>query len=207
MRVSGLIHKAIRGAFGERRKMRPYALRAFFVTSMLIAEARGLVTHDFHTFWMGHSGGMQSRYTTNKGILPNILLNEMRSAYTRAESMLAPAGANSVTAVPPETETETEPTQPSEQGHIMQMDYPNQPGQPPEMAIRVVTDHDGAMKLLSMGWRVVDAPEQEKIALELDSNPQKVARTFKTGTRNLKNRTRALKAIIRADSDPHLVRV
>lgn len=172
MRVSGLVRKAIRDAFGKNRKMRPYALRAFFATNMLVAEARGLVAHDFHAFWMGHSGGMQSRYITNKGILPDVLLDEMYSAYARAEPMLAPAGANSVTVVPPETETRQ--TQPDQQDHLMQVDYPNQPGQPPEMAIRVVTDPDGAMKLLSMGWRIVDAPEQGKIALELDSNPQKV---------------------------------
>ena len=160
---------SVRDTFGKNRKMRPYALRAFFATNMLISEARGLVAHDFHTFWMGHSGGMQSKYTTNKGILPDVLLNEMRSAYARAEPMLAPAGASPE--APPETETQ--PAQPDQQDHLMQVDYPNQPGQPPKMAIRVVTDPAGAMKLLSMGWRIVDAPEQGKIALELDSHPQK----------------------------------
>lgn len=115
MRVSGLVRKAIRGAFGERRKMRPHALRAFFVTNMLVAEARGKIAHDFHVFWMGNSGGMQSRYTTNKGILPDVLMDEMRAAYKRAEPMLAPAGAIAAGEVEPIETAESEPTQPSEQ--------------------------------------------------------------------------------------------
>ena len=36
MRVAGLVRKAIRETFGEHRKMRPYALGAFFVTNMLL---------------------------------------------------------------------------------------------------------------------------------------------------------------------------
>ena len=172
MRVSGLVRKAIRGAFGER-KLRPYALRAFFATNMLVAEARGKIAHDFHVFWMGHSGGMQSRYTTNKGMLPDVLMDEMRAAYARAEPMLAPAGASTAKVVEPIKVVEPEPTQPSEQDHQREIDHPNQPNPPAEMAIRVVTDPAGAMKLLAMGWRIVDAPEQGKIALELDSNPRK----------------------------------
>ena len=116
---------------------------------------------------------MQSRYT-NKGTLPNVLLDEMRSAYARAAPMPALAGANSETVVPSETEAGPEPTQPSEQDHIKQVDYPNQPDQLPEMAIRVVTDPASAMKLLVMSWRIVGALEQGKIALEPDSNSQKM---------------------------------
>ncbi len=173
MRVSGLVRMVIRGAFGEHRKLRPYALRAFFATNMLVAEARGKIAHDFHVFWMGHTGGMQSRYTTNKGMLPDVLMDEMRSAYARAEPMLAPAGANTAKEVEPIKTAEPEIAQSNEQERQMEIDYPNQPNPPAEMAIRVVTDPAGAMKLLAMGWRIVDAPERGKITLELDSNPRK----------------------------------
>ena len=139
---------------------------------MLVAEARGKIAHDFHVFWMGHTGGMQSRYTTNKGMLPDVLMDEMRAAYARAEPMLAPAGANTAKEVEPIEAAEPEPAQPGEQDHQREIDYPNQPNQPSEMAIRVVTDPASAMKLLAMGWRIVDAPERGKITLELDSNPQ-----------------------------------
>ena len=37
---------------------------------------------------MGHKGTMESRYTTNKGILPVILINEMSDASARSEEYL-----------------------------------------------------------------------------------------------------------------------
>ena len=37
---------------------------------------------------MGHKGSMEARYTTNKGVLPDILLGEMRKAFVRSEECL-----------------------------------------------------------------------------------------------------------------------
>ena len=37
---------------------------------------------------MGHKGSMEARYTTNKGILPESLANEMREAFKRCEEFL-----------------------------------------------------------------------------------------------------------------------
>ena len=48
---------------------------------MLIAESRGRIAHDFRVFFMGHRGSMEARYTTNKGVLPDVLLDEMRDAF------------------------------------------------------------------------------------------------------------------------------
>ena len=43
---------------------------------------------------MGHKGSMESRYTTNKGILPDVLTAEMREAFLRSEEHLEQANAD-----------------------------------------------------------------------------------------------------------------
>jgi hypothetical protein len=67
---------------------RPYLLRAFFDTQLLIAESRAKIAHDFRVFFMGHKGSMEAKYTTNKGILPEMLVDEMREAFSRSEEFL-----------------------------------------------------------------------------------------------------------------------
>ena len=37
---------------------------------------------------MGHKGSMEARYTTNKGMLPEMLIREMRESFVRAEEFL-----------------------------------------------------------------------------------------------------------------------
>jgi len=74
---------------------RPYILRCYFDTQLLLAESKGLVTRDYRVFWMGHKGDIESRYTTNKYRLPPPLLEDMRSAYRRCQPYLqteAPSG-------------------------------------------------------------------------------------------------------------------
>lgn len=83
-RISYMIRKAIRPRF----KFRPYVFRSFFDTQLLIAENRGRIAHDFRIFFMGHRGGIEGKYTTNKGILPQELIEEMREAYKRSEEFL-----------------------------------------------------------------------------------------------------------------------
>ncbi len=70
---------------------RPYVLRAYFDTQLLLAESKGKIAHDYRVFWMGHKGSMEARYTTNKGRLPESLLDDMRESYRRAEPFLATA--------------------------------------------------------------------------------------------------------------------
>ncbi|MFN3653759.1 MAG: hypothetical protein ACK4TO_00335 [Candidatus Nitrosotenuis sp.] len=67
---------------------RPYVLRSFFDTQLMIAESRGKIAHDFRVFFMGHKGSMEARYTTNKGILPDALITEMKNAFLRSEEFL-----------------------------------------------------------------------------------------------------------------------
>jgi hypothetical protein len=63
---------------------RPYVLRAYFDTQLLIAENNGRMTHAYRQFFMGHKGNMEARYTTNKGRLSEELLEDMRESYRRS---------------------------------------------------------------------------------------------------------------------------
>ena len=63
-------------------------LRAFFDTQLLIAESRGKIAHDFRVFFMGHTGSIEARYTTNKNILPKLLEDEMREAFRKSQEFL-----------------------------------------------------------------------------------------------------------------------
>src|SRR2546426_12788668 len=87
MSTSRIEHE-VRKAMRPRFKWRPYVLRAFFDTQLLIAESRGKIAHDFRVFFMGHTGSIEAKYTTNKGILPEVLVNEMREAFKRSEEFL-----------------------------------------------------------------------------------------------------------------------
>jgi hypothetical protein len=80
------VRKSIRGA-GFR--WRPYVLRAYFDTQLLLAESKGSLAHDYRVFWMGHKGSMEACYTTNKGRLPTELVEDMRGAYRRCEQFLS----------------------------------------------------------------------------------------------------------------------
>ena len=83
-----IISRDVTLAMRPRFKWRPYVLRAFFDTQLLIAESRGKIAHDFRVFFMGHTGSIEARYTTNKSILPKLLEDEMREAFRRSEEFL-----------------------------------------------------------------------------------------------------------------------
>lgn len=82
------VEGAIRDTMRPRFQWRPYLLRAFFDTQLLISEARGKIAHDFRVFFMGHKGSIEARYTTNKSILPKALMDEMRDSFRRSEEFL-----------------------------------------------------------------------------------------------------------------------
>jgi len=69
-------------------KWRPYVLRAYFDTQLLLGESKGRITHAYRQFFMGHTGDMEARYTTNKGRLPQELVEDMREAYKRSQPFL-----------------------------------------------------------------------------------------------------------------------
>lgn len=62
---------------------RPYILRSYFDTRMMMAEADGLIIRDWRVFWMGHKGDIEHVYTLNKK-LPDDLVEKMREAFARA---------------------------------------------------------------------------------------------------------------------------
>jgi len=67
---------------------RPYVLRKYFDTQLLQAESKTGLRRDYRVFWMGHTGDMEHEYTLNHGILPDALIEDMRSAYARSLKFL-----------------------------------------------------------------------------------------------------------------------
>ena len=83
--VGDMIRSALRGA---GYSWRPYVLRSYFDTQLMLAESKGLVLRDYRTFWMGHKGDIENRYTTNKHRLPESVIEDMREAYKRSQDYL-----------------------------------------------------------------------------------------------------------------------
>lgn len=71
---------------------RPYILRTYFDTRMMMAEADGYIIKDWRTFWMGHKGDIEAVYTLNKRKLPEDLVEKMRAAFAKASERYLEAG-------------------------------------------------------------------------------------------------------------------
>ena len=80
MLVTRDIRDAIRSA---GLTMRPYIFRAYFATALDIAESKGVISHPWRQFLMGHKGDIEAVYSTNKRPLPE-KVDEMRAAYLKA---------------------------------------------------------------------------------------------------------------------------
>ncbi len=68
---------------------RPYVLRAYCDTNMIVAESKGLISHPYLQFLMGHKGDIEARYSTNKGRLLPTMIEEMRAVYAKCEPLLS----------------------------------------------------------------------------------------------------------------------
>ncbi|MDG7006976.1 MAG: site-specific integrase [Nitrososphaerota archaeon] len=68
---------------------RPYVLRAYCDTGMIVAESKGYISHPYLQFLMGHKGDIEARYSTNKGRLAPTMIEEMREAYGKCEPLLS----------------------------------------------------------------------------------------------------------------------
>lgn len=134
------ISKDIRKTMRPRFTWRPYVLRAYFDTQLLMAESRGKMAHDFRVFFMGHKGSMEAKYTTNKGILPDELVKEMRAAFKRSEELL-------------DLELQTK-TQQQETENKMQ--------QPAQMVVAVAKVEE----LMSQGWRFLATLSNDRAVVE-----------------------------------------
>ncbi len=134
----------IRKALRPRFAWRPYVLRAYFDTQLLMAEARGKIAHDFRVFFMGHKGSMEAKYTTNKGLLPDALIEEMRQAFRRSEELL-------------DLEMQS--------NNILKEERENankSSSQPTQMVVPL----DQAETLISQGWRFVATLPKDKAVVE-----------------------------------------
>jgi len=83
--IGDTIRNAIRNAGFNGR---PYVLRSYFDTQLLLGESKGLLIRDYRTFWMGHKGDIEHTYTLNKRRLPPDLVEEMRESYRKAQKYL-----------------------------------------------------------------------------------------------------------------------
>jgi len=83
--IGDMIRKAIRKSGMNQR---PYVLRAYFDTQLMMAESKGLILRDFRQFFMGHTGDIEHRYTLNKGKLPENIIEEMRNSYQKSLKFL-----------------------------------------------------------------------------------------------------------------------
>jgi hypothetical protein len=85
VKVSDYIRKAMRKAGFS---WRPYVLRSFFDTQLMLAESKGKILRDYRVFFMGHKGDIEHRYSLNRGKLPQNIVEDLRTAYSRASEFL-----------------------------------------------------------------------------------------------------------------------
>jgi integrase len=83
------VTREIREAMRPKYMWRPYVLRAYFDTQLLVAENHGKISHAYRQFFMGHKGDIEARYTTNKGRLPESVIEDMRQSYLKCEEYLS----------------------------------------------------------------------------------------------------------------------
>ena len=85
-KASEYIRRYMRKA-GVRK--RPYVLRAYAETQLIIAESKGKISHPYLQFIAGHKGDIESQYSTNKGRLLPDMIEDMRNSYKQCEPFLS----------------------------------------------------------------------------------------------------------------------
>ena len=86
--VTTIVSRDIRTAMRPLYSYRPYVLRSYFSTRLLMAVSDKVLDNNYRVYWMGHTGEMSARYSSNKAVLPEDLLENMREAYRRSLSYL-----------------------------------------------------------------------------------------------------------------------
>lgn len=81
------IRDALQSCIPEGVTWRPYVLRSYCSTRLLMAEGAGKITRDLREAILGHDLGVSGRYTLGKAWGPD-LLKEARHSYKRAETYL-----------------------------------------------------------------------------------------------------------------------
>jgi len=95
--VTREIHRALAAVCPEGVTWRPYVLRAYCSTRLLLAEGRGLISRDLREAILGHSGGVAARYHVGKRWGPE-LVEEARRQYRSAACLLEPGDREASTA-------------------------------------------------------------------------------------------------------------
>lgn len=88
------IRAALQATTPEGVTWRPYVLRAYCSTRLMLAEGSGKITRDLREAILGHEGGVAARYNVGKR-WGDDLLNEARAAYQRCEPFLSTSGVGS----------------------------------------------------------------------------------------------------------------
>ncbi len=86
------LHHALAAAAPQGIRWRPYVLRGYCSTRLLMAEGNGRMTRDLREAILGHDGGIAARYHLGKP-WGEELLKEARSAYKRAQPYLSTSSA------------------------------------------------------------------------------------------------------------------
>jgi hypothetical protein len=86
LKIGHFIRQAMRKAGVYKR---PYVLRAYAETQLIIAESKGKISHPYLQFIAGHKGDIEARYSTNKGRLPPDMVEDMRKCYKDCEVFLS----------------------------------------------------------------------------------------------------------------------
>jgi hypothetical protein len=89
-----IVSRDIRSAMRPTYSYRPYVLRSFFSTRLLMAVSEGVLSNSYRTYWMGHQGEMSARYSSNKSQLPSDLIENMRESYKRCLPYLLGTSVN-----------------------------------------------------------------------------------------------------------------
>jgi integrase len=87
--VSRMIRKKLRKC---NIHARPYDLRHTFATRLLLAESQGIIPQDYRIFLMGQKGDIENRYNTGNRSLPEKLVEDMRTSYSRSQTFLQSQG-------------------------------------------------------------------------------------------------------------------
>jgi len=85
-KITHFIRQCMRKAGVNKR---PYVLRAYAETQLIIAESKGKISHPYLQFIAGHKEDVEARYSTNKGVLPPEMIEDMRKCYKDCEPFLS----------------------------------------------------------------------------------------------------------------------
>lgn len=180
---TALVTRDIREAITKTEfKARPYVLRAYATTQLIIAESKGYISHPYLKFIAGHKGDIEARYSTNKARLPPAMIEDMRDAYRRCLPFLQTVKSeSSEDQIKRELKRQFLIIAGFSEEEVDKMDLETMPSE--EIQIKVKERLLGAMinngarqkvvsisdveRMISQGWEYVDALPEGKAVVKL----------------------------------------